>query len=408
MTVSGILTCSTCQHKIRLRIQLGYILNFPLKIACGQCGKLIRGTFDHKYIFPDDSFSNEYVETTQTVSMSSELPINLKKTNTNELVALSPFMAMGDLLSLQKLMLFTSKLTPFLDFYKESFRPLVACADIFNSGNYKYFLMAAKKHFRPNLIIGPETFEVSAVVMNDILNDFFQYLSVDSYKTDFSNKLKDNTFEKVKANGVELANIKVVMGDYINVETEFKKAVSLAVQFIENTNAFFPAIALTYNGDFKKEYRDEAGLTTFEFLDLKEIYIEQFEYLSRTSALYFALWNLAERGNLNDFGAIRECVDLAAYCAKNNGIKKEIVKKSPLLNEYFLNTLDSQIRNGIGHLKTVYNPKTQLIKYYPFKDAARRETHKEIYLIDFVLLVYQQALKVRDSIQMWSRLIEMT
>src|SRR5690606_9956303 len=102
------------------------------------------------------------------------------------------------------------------------------------------------------------------------------------------------------------------------------------------------------------------------------------------------------------------CAQLKDYFNKDNGIKKDIIKKHPLLNDYFLGTLDSQIRNGIGHLKTVYEPKTQLIKYFPYKDAARMNVHKEIYLIDFAYQVYQQALKVRDSLELVSKFINLT
>src|SRR5205085_1050633 len=97
--------------------------------------------------------------------------------------------------------------------------------------------------------------------------------------------------------------------------------------------------------------------------------IEQFEYLSRISSLLFGLVNLAERNDYNDFGTIKDCNKLSDYFNKDNGIKKDILKKNALLNDYFLGTLDSQIRNGIGHLKTIYDPRIQLIKYYPYKDA---------------------------------------
>ncbi|WP_454981579.1 hypothetical protein [Capnocytophaga granulosa] len=60
----------------------------------------------------------------------------------------------------------------------------------------------------------------------------------------------------------------------------------------------------------------------------------------------------AERKDFNGFEVIPNCNQLSAYFAKDNGIKKDIIKKHPF-SDYFIDTLNCQIRNGIGHLKTV-------------------------------------------------------
>ncbi len=43
MTISGIIICSTCGHKIRLRHQVGYVYPAVVKIPCNRCGKIIKG-----------------------------------------------------------------------------------------------------------------------------------------------------------------------------------------------------------------------------------------------------------------------------------------------------------------------------------------------------------------------------
>jgi hypothetical protein len=120
------------------------------------------------------------------------------------------------------------------------------------------------------------------------------------------------------------------------------------------------------------------------------------------------LLNLEKNNDFNNFGTITECSNLSIYCNRDNGIKKEIIKKEPVLNDYFLNTLNSQIRNGIGHLKTNFNPKTQIIKYFPYKDPTKKDTFKEIFLIDFAFIIFQQSLKIQNSLRIITKLNEIT
>ncbi len=411
MTISGIVKCSTCGHKIRLRHQVGYVYPAVVKIACNQCGKLIKGHIrraDPAFDFPNETVSMEYEETTQTLSISTELPIALKISNIPTMVALTPFMGIGTIIGFEKIKEYENKIREFINLYDPQFQRLQTCFELFESRNWEYYLIETKKHFRKELSLDIKTFEECSTVLTQVNKDFFKFLETDYYKTNFNNKLQTETIDKVSAKTAELKNLKTTIETYITLETEFIKGVKLVDKFLSNIKSFFPVISLSYTNDYNKQYLDEVGLTTFEFLDLKEMYIEQFEYLSRISSLYFGLLNLAERNDFNDFGVIPDCNQLTAYFAKDNGIKKDIIKKHPLLNDYFLDTLNSQIRNGIGHLKTVYEPKARLIKYYPYKDPARMNTHKEIYLIDFAIQVYEQALKVRDSLDILCKFVNLT
>ena len=245
-------------------------------------------------------------------------------------------------------------------------------------------------------------------MIKEVNKDFFKYIETEFYQINFNKKLQAETIDKVSGKIPELKNLRTTIETYINIENEFIKGVKLIDSFLSNVKSFFPVVALSYSNNYTKEYLDEVGIITFEFLDLKEMYIEQFEYLSRISSLYFGLINLAERNNFDDFGSIPDANQLTVYFGKDNGIKKDIVKKHPVLDAHFIDTLNSQLRNGIGHLKTIYDPKTQLIKYYPYKDAARMNSHKEIFLIDFAVQVYEQALKVRDSLEILCRFVNLT
>jgi hypothetical protein len=410
MTVSAFLECSTCNHVLRIRYQVGYVHPFVVKIACDQCGKLLKGQIrqDGKtFSFPNDKVTHEWLETTQTVSVSTELPIAIKNTNVGGMTALSPFMAMSQLVPINKVMNSTSTIVAFMKSFDGLFSNLLTSNELFQSGNWKYFLAHTHRHFPLPPLNSEESFENSLDTFNRVLNEWYVYLSTDFYKIHFNQFLQNLTIDACSTKIAELKSLKASLDTYINLELECQKAFDLSMRFLENIKSFFPVIALSYNDDFTRVYGDDAGLTTFEFSDLKDLYIEQFEYLSRISSLHFGLLNLDQRGDFNNFGAIN-LPSMAAYYSKDNGVKKNYVAESPELNKYFLSTLNSQVRNGIGHLKTVYLPKEQIIRYYPFKEVAKVNTYKEIYLIDFAFQVYQQALKIKDSLDILTKFIALT
>jgi hypothetical protein len=336
------------------------------------------------------------------------LPIALKVSNIPGMIALTPFMGIGTIIKFEKIKEYENKINGFIKLYDPQYQRLQTCFELFESKNWEYYLIETKKHFKNNLSLDIKRFEECTTILKEVNKDFFKYLDTTYYQSNFNRKLQTETIDKVSSNTIELKNLRTVIETYINIETEFIKGVKLIDSFLKNIKSFFPITALTYTDDYTKEYLDEIGITTFEFLDLKEMYIEHFEYLSRISSLYFGLINLAERNDYNDFDTIRDCNQLTVYFAKDNGIKKDIIKKHPILNAYFIDTLNSQIRNGIGHLKTVYEPKTQLIKYYPYKDPAKMNVSKNIYLIDFAFQVYMQAMKVRDSLEILNKFITLT
>lgn len=338
MTISGIIICSTCGHKIRLRHQVGYVYPAVVKIACNQCGKLIKGHVrraNPAFDFPNETVSTEYEETTQTLSISTELPITLKVSNIPTMAALTPFMGIGTIIGFEKIKEYENKIREFINLYDLHFQRLQTCFELFESRNWEYYLKESKKHFRKELSLDIKTFEECSTVLTQVNKDFFKFLETDYYKANFNHKLQTETIDKVSAKTVELKNLKTTIETYIKLETEFIKCVKLVDKFLSNIKSFFPVISLSFTNVYNKQYLDEVGLTTFEFLDLKEMYIEQFEYLSRISSLYFGLLNLAERNDFNDFGVIPDCNQLSAYFAKKTEFKKTSLKSIHYLMTIF-------------------------------------------------------------------------
>lgn len=321
MTIGGIIECSTCANTIRIRHQVGVIHPVRIRIACNGCGKIIKGTVDLKdpnFDFPYDKFTNTYAKTNQIVSISTELPIVIKSTNDeNAPFLLTPFLAITDIVKFDKIEIFGNNLSLFKVLYDERFKHLLTCFELFENKNWKYFLSESHKYFNINVQDLKEEFEDSCKVIVNLNAIFFQFLNTKYYDAEFKNKLLDKSIDAVATKITELKNLKIEIETYINLETETIKGVKLIDKFLSNINSFFPVIALSYNDDFTKQYKGEIGISTFEFLDLKEMYIEQFEFLARISSLYFGLINLSERNDFNDFGTIKDCNILKDYFNKD-------------------------------------------------------------------------------------------
>lgn len=401
MTISGTLECSTCGNKIRLRYQVGYINPVKVREGCGKCGKLIKGTIDQKselFDFGSDKFDNNYTETNQTISISTELPIS-KQANKSGFALLTPFMALGPVVGgFENIGKFENQIKGLQIFYDDKFDGFSLLNELLQNDSIYYLLEEAKKKFRNGLSLDLSDFHEYSFVVNEIINDFFKYIETSNYKENYRDSILAGIFEPNKAKIAKLQNLSAQINQYIDLKAEYKKGVALVNRFLTHVKSFLPTVILAYNNDYTKEYGDELKITTFDFLELKELYVEQFEFLARLSSLHFGLLNLAKRNDFNDFGVIPDCSQLEDYQKKDNGSKKEVIKKADLLNDYFLNTLNSQIRNGLGHLKTKYDPVSHEITYFPYNDKAKINRSKSIYLIDFTYLIFQQILKVRDTL----------
>lgn len=401
MTISGTLKCSTCGNKIRIRYQVGCINPMIVREGCRKCGKLIKGTIDQKselFDFGSDEFDSSYTETNQTISISTELPIP-KKANQNGFAPLTPFMALVPIMGgFEKIKKFGYEIKSLQNFYDDNFDNFSLLNELLQNDSINYLLEEAKKKFRNSLSLEFDGFDEYSSVVNEVINDFFKHIETNYYKQNYRDVILSDIFEPNKTKISDLRDLSTQLNQYIDLKAEYRKGVALINRFLTHIKSFLPVVVLAYNNDYTKEYGDELKITTFDFLELKELYVEQFEFLTRLSSLHFGLLNLAERNDFDDFGIIPDCNILEDYQKKDNGSKKEVIKKANVLNDYFINTLNSQIRNGLGHLKTKYDPVTHEITYYPYKDKAKINRSKSIYLIDFAYLVFQQILKVRDTL----------
>lgn len=404
MIVGIILKCKVCETKIRIRYQVGFIEDIPVKVACPTCGRLFKGLINHNketFWFPDDEQLNEYDPSLPSLTMSGEIPVFREVGKKN----FSPFMSISDHIKMEYFQRFVNTIPLFLKFDDLHGKDLETLYELFRNQQWQYFLAHSIKSFNLPESKLSGSFLQSTAVLSQIHSQIFQYITTSHYETTFSRPLNDELFSKLAMVPAAYDNLASELENLYDLESEYNRGLSLLHRFYKNYKSFIQVICLSYFDNFEKEFLDTVILTSFEFNDLKEMYIEQFEFLGKNSVLNVGLLNIARHEDHDRFGDLLPTLTLRKYHTKSNGLKKEVLTQIPTFSIYYSRGLDNRLRNGIGHLKTIYDTKGQLITYYPFNDFERQNQASNIYLVDFAFQVLQQVMKVRNDLDIISRFI---
>ncbi|MBC2686474.1 metal-binding protein [Bacillus toyonensis] len=141
-------------------------------------------------------------------------------------------------------------------------------------------------------------------------------------------------------------------------------------KFIEKFPMLIPIVGLEYykNQDYKAIAMKKMGLTTVDFEDVKDFYIDTFEDLGDIFDLIVAYENLIVRSNFklmnpNIDKPIKTLDDYSKM--KKKGRKLEFINSLEVFNELFISKVDNRLRNAIGHRSYKYDIDTQKLTYSP-------------------------------------------
>ena len=405
MNVRYDIKCSVCKFTFITKVQLGYVENANIRFGCPNCNSLIKGIIYQKA--PDYNITFENAEIIDRVSekpaviisLSTELPILKKIANSkNDLgFSLSPFIALTGIIPMDT---FRNRYLEFRDYRKDKILHLESIVELAQNKQWIFAIKEAKKHFSPESSYETQNFEnLSFYLISLITRKFIQMTIPNNYENSYTIRfLYKATLTRIQKNKSTLIELKSEFEKYINIEREFVNALKIAINFIKNIESYLPVIALSYGKGFNAEFKNEFLITTFSFEELRDIYKDSFELLARISLIYIGFSNYIRNNNPNDFSDISRIPDLTSYYKLNNGNKKDILVKIPLLKKYFRSILDNKLRNAIGHNKTEYYSVEQLIKYYPFSDITKKDTYEKKSLVDFAYQTYLMNLCVIDFV----------
>lgn len=144
--------------------------------------------------------------------------------------------------------------------------------------------------------------------------------------------------------------------------------------------------------DFDEEYANNPlamRVSASEFDNIKDLYKDISEIISRQIVLVAGVNNLSKRGNHNSFAPRlnKHGVDLAPktlneYADIALGLKMNDL--DDCWHAFLEKSLSNQLRNAIAHYKAEYDDMTQIVTYYPKKEGMEQARAEQIYLIEFV------------------------
>ena len=154
---------------------------------------------------------------------------------------------------------------------------------------------------------------------------------------------------------------------------------------------FRPALFLDLDRDYSGNqvpYR----VSSHEFFDVKDLYKDILEIISRALVLMAGINNLKKRGSHNLFMQIPNTPEnLDKFADLPLGRKLEFIDDNwyPIAGD----VLDNHLRNSIAHYKAEYNEITQEIVYFPRREGMKQDRPESMYFLDFsrrMLLAFRE------------------
>lgn len=409
MVIGGTVVCKICQEKIWLKVQLGKIEKTNIRIGCPNCETILRGKFQNAepvIEFENADFSYDIGDfNNQIFATSTEFPIVNATVNTKN-IGSTPFMGFVGRYGLEVVIDGLKNYLPYNAKWKNEGSNFQDLVNLLANKKYSLAQKFIKKNFIHELpMLLDKDFETTSYLVDQVLLEFSKLIYSEEYKPYYLDELLiKKTVKRIETDKTKLKFVLASVQPYLNIEKEFSNALKLISIFLSKYELFIPVVILSYADGFNKEFKDEFSITTFEYEELKDLYVDLFELLSRISLLYVAIYNYTNNSNVNDFKGVKNCNNLEGYFKLTNGRKKDVIAEMPDMKKYFRFLLNSQLRNGIGHFKTEYNAVNQIIKYFPFNDQKRINSYKEKYLVDFVYHIYLMILATTDFVSYIGRI----
>lgn len=380
--------CEVCGTVVILRVLVGFLEEYPVRIICKECGITLHGkiSIKHQEIAISYAFINakqlDYEKDKRAVAnakyyleISGELPtIKARDTVGGEIPELiTPFirafseMENGGLEKFQRI-------TSFIGNYKVRWPKVRRVNELWLNGKEEYL----RAELRPMLPSEAYSLENRLLTLHGVRHFNINFWAPLLPDPDFNQKcslIHNNIKEKGKTIGERIDSI--ITNEL--VQRYNKSILDSFSEFIHVFQFLIPAFSLEY---YKNPVSPEKGLSTCTIDDIKHYYLDTFEKITEMSGLIVGLNNLIARGDINAMAPLdpKHIKSLSDYNDLSKGRRLAYLNTADPLNFVF-NGLNCKIRNAIGHNSYNLDPNAQLMTY---KDG--KHTPGNIYLIDFAHL----------------------
>ena len=381
MVHNHFIKCQVCGTVTRIRLQVGYLNEHPINVACGRCGTTMNGKVLIGQETPELKYSFENADESQNgdadyvVECSGEFPtLKPRIDNSNDKYILSPFMRFAFQEGYTEFKNVISKLNYFSSHWPQYKRII----DLFERGNRDYLLNEIWKVLPKDQFQCRNEFEISrAVHMIEVIY--------------FIGALRNDVISDLSLSGsvLELSPEQVVaLVDFLNAHEGYTlKELQSAIyktydEFISVYPSLIPAIFLQFceKGDIDF---DTEGTTTSSFDMIKQFSLNAYETLGNLLVVPIALNNIKYRNDFNQcFVVDNQHKTLDDYIGfRKKARRYQYCNNSELYTRELRVILNSNLRNAIGHNDVEYDTVSQKITYTPNpSDRTKQET---AYLLEF-------------------------
>lgn len=382
MNVNYIVKCRICGSLTRIRIPLGYIRNFPIRIHCGKCNSIIKGNMvvDNENISYHADFLNVDVisngKPNYFSEVSGELPSNKVEDCLNKdwmdyadrMPGLNAIMQVG-FENKEKLILRITNLSKEIEKWDDT----KVIFNLLRNNNYEFIPKLLKEDIDIKEYPMNNDIEIHRAVHYTLLK-FMKYIFIDKEL----NKCIIDINKEISIINIEEYNRLLLYLDKENyLEKAYNEILDMLFKFVDILPNLLPAISAM---QYKSLNYTEQGISTCSFEDIKTFYIDAYEKILSYIHIPMCLDNIKYRNKYNEFDKQQTLEDFLKE-SKGNRLKK--ITEIEFFSSLIKFPIDNKLRNAIGHNQYEFNGITQIITYKP--NEKKQEIIENKYLMKMAI-----------------------
>ena len=368
MTVSYFIQCPVCNTVTRMRSSAGYIHRTPVRIHCGKCNTLLTGHF-----ISDDANAKAYFEPGNCTEVSAR-PYDYYGEASGELLCrkitylpdegltipttLSP--AMSFLMSIE-----TEERDHFIDFACH----LASMREAWDKERIFYDLVINKKsdvlkrNYAHIAEINGYSLESEVGVLCYYYYSYFTNIGGVFTKKNLISNLRTVNYEINHLDRTALFDFIAFLQTGNRLQHAQARMYEIMESFIGISSFVIPAIGAMRYREPDSINKEEIGISTCSFEDIKSFYQNTYEVLGEYCDIVIGLNNAKYRESYESF-AFNLTMEKFVDQTKGNRIKS-LSQEECFSSLFAIKDNSNELRNAIGHSDVKYNGTDQTIEYVP-------------------------------------------
>lgn len=399
--------CQVCHSITRVRLQVGYLEGHPIVVTCGKCGVSLNGNIkidqeSQTLIFQFDNADivNEHRKEDFTVECSGEFPVRKQQENCVENIdIITPFLRNQMRMGTDEYERFHKTILT-LNWSQKHWKDFKRVIDLFKGGNKQYLLPEIWKLLPKSMFPCRNEFEIFRAIhileMQYFVKALREEILTNVSFSDYILRLdRDQMVGLVNfLNDHEGYSLSEMQNSIYKIYEEFQKVYQ----------SLIPAISLQFMDQDEVDFEEE-GSTTSTFEGVKQFSLDVYETLGNLLVIPVALNNLKYRGSYKKCEELeKNNIDFEEFIKKPKGTRFHYCNDNEIFTKELAITINSKLRNAIGHNDIDYDPVMQKITYVPNpRDRSKKETayllefeSEAVHLFQAVLVVSEYLYRLRE------------